>query len=60
MFQNKTIIITAEHQELARQPSHYLIAAGANVYILDKKKLIYDASTSIHYLACDVSNADAG
>ncbi|MGC1854635.1 MAG: SDR family oxidoreductase [Candidatus Aquirickettsiella sp.] len=58
MFQNKTIIITGGSSGIGAATVALFNAAGATVYILDKKKLSYAASKSIHYLACDVSNAD--
>src|ERR1043165_9853307 len=58
MFQNKTIIITGGASGIGAATVTLFSRAGANVYILDKKKLTDDSSLSIHYLECDVSNAD--
>ena len=58
MFQNKTIIITGGASGIGAATVTLFSDAGANVYILDKKKLTDNSSQSIHYLECDVSNAD--
>jgi NAD(P)-dependent dehydrogenase (short-subunit alcohol dehydrogenase family) len=58
MFQNKTIIITGGSSGIGAATVALFSGAGANVYILDKKKLADVVSQSIHYLECDVSNAD--
>lgn len=58
MFQNKTIIITGGSSGIGAATVALFSGAGANVYVLDKKKLADVASQSIHYLECDVSNAD--
>lgn len=57
MFQDKTIIITGGSSGIGAATAALFGGAGASVYILDKKKLTDVASQSIHYLACDVSNA---
>lgn len=59
MFQDKTIIITGGSSGIGAATVTLFSDAGANVYILDKKKLARTAgSQSVHYLKCDV--ADAG
>lgn len=57
MFQNKTIIITGGSSGIGAATVALFSDAGANVYILDKKKLDV-VSQSIHYLKCDVANTD--
>ena len=58
MFQNKTIIITGGSSGIGAATVALFSAAGAKVYILDKKKWIDVATQSIYYLECDVANAD--
>ncbi|OIZ95604.1 bacilysin biosynthesis protein BacC [Candidatus Rickettsiella isopodorum] len=58
MFQNKTIIITGGSSGIGAATVALFSAAGAKVYILDKKKWIDVAPQSIYYLECDVANAD--
>lgn len=58
MFENKTIIITGGASGIGAATVALFSNAGANVYILDKKKLENVVSPSIHYLQCDVSMAD--
>lgn len=58
MFQDKTIIITGGSSGIGAATVTLFSRAGANVYILDKKKLTDVVSPSIQYLQCDVSNAD--
>ncbi|WP_342220476.1 SDR family oxidoreductase [Rickettsiella endosymbiont of Miltochrista miniata] len=58
MFQNKTIIITGGSSGIGAATAALFSGAGATVYVLDKKKLADVLSESIHYLKCDVSNAD--
>ncbi|MEN9917451.1 MAG: putative oxidoreductase short-chain dehydrogenase/reductase family protein [Pseudomonadota bacterium] len=58
MFENKTIIITGGSSGIGAATVALFSHAGANVYILDKKKLTEVISPSIYYLQCDVSRAD--
>lgn len=58
MFQYKTIIITGGSSGIGAATVALFSDAGANVYILDKKKLTNAISQSIHYLKCDVANPD--
>ncbi|MFI0455874.1 MAG: SDR family NAD(P)-dependent oxidoreductase [Candidatus Rickettsiella isopodorum] len=58
MFQNKTIIITGGLSGIGAATVALFSAAGAKVYILDKKKWTDVATQSIYYLECDVANAD--
>lgn len=58
MFENKTIIITGGSSGIGAATVRLFSKAGANVYILDKKKLTDVVSSSIHYLQCDVSIVD--
>lgn len=58
MFQDKTIIITGGSSGIGAATVTLFSDAGANVYILDKKKLTDALSQSIHYLKCDVANAE--
>ena len=58
MFENKTIIITGGSSGIGAAAVALFSKAGADVYILDKKKLTGVVSPSIHYLQCDVSMAD--
>lgn len=58
MFENKTIIITGGSSGIGAATVRLFSKAGANVYILDKKKLTGVVSSSIYYLQCDVSIVD--
>lgn len=58
MFKNKTIIITGGSSGIGAATVALFSHAGANVYILDKKKLTGIVSSSIGYLQCDVSMAE--
>jgi NAD(P)-dependent dehydrogenase (short-subunit alcohol dehydrogenase family) len=58
MFEGKTIIITGGSSGIGAATVTLFSDAGANVYILDKKKLADITSQSIHYLKCDVADAD--
>lgn len=58
MFENKTIIITGGPSGIGAATVALFSHAGANVYILDKKKLTGIVSSSICYLQCDVSMAE--
>lgn len=58
MFENKTIIITGGSSGIGAATVALFSHAGANVYILDKKKLTGIVSSSICYLQCDVSMAE--
>lgn len=58
MFRDKTIIITGGSSGIGAATVTLFSDAGANVYILDKKKLADIASQSVHYLKCDVANAN--
>jgi NAD(P)-dependent dehydrogenase (short-subunit alcohol dehydrogenase family) len=57
-FQNKTIIITGGSSGIGAATAALFINRGAEVYVLDKKKLEPFASQSIHFLQCDVSQLD--
>lgn len=57
MFQDKTIIITGGSSGIGAATVALFSDAGANVYLLDKKKLDV-VSQSIHYLKCDVASSD--
>ena len=58
MFQNKTIIITGGSSGIGAATVTLFSHAGANVYILDKKKLTSVVSPLVNYLRCDVSMAE--
>lgn len=58
MFQNKTIIITGGSSGIGAATVKLFSHAGANVYILDKKKLTSVVSPWVNYLRCDVSMAE--
>lgn len=58
MFENKTIIITGGSSGIGAATVALFSHAGANVYLLDKKKLTGIVSSSICYLQCDVSMAE--
>lgn len=58
MFENKTIIITGGSSGIGAATVTLFSHEGANVYILDKKKLTSVVSPLINYLRCDVSMAE--
>lgn len=56
IFKNKTIIITGGSSGIGAATARLFSQKGATVYVLDNKKLAYQASENIVYFPCDVSN----
>lgn len=57
-FRHKTIIITGGSSGIGAATAQLFAREGADVYILDKKKLTYPCSERLHYIPCDVADAE--